>query len=720
MLSHNIQGREHAFLAGNTVYYIGGQYANWSLQENETLGLTHPFFHDGRCRGHGMVSDPTTGYGHDLQGWEFYRDTKIAYGTVIIGANQYPNPVPQSMYWRPDRVICNYSVGGVSIQEMKFIAINDVVCSIITASSPIQIKFSGQSYFSPGYGIQNTATCSYDAANNSVHVVEGGTATVHPTETATSVGVINYNGMHTVVSASTNFGASYSQSTDGSNRKLYSFTVPCGSNDVSICWTMDDVYANAIARVNAVQSNPVGQLAAKTAKMNTLLNIQIPYFRCSDTNMVTVYYYLWSLYLMYFTDVEKGWENHPHTQTAVNNFLGMHRFDANFQIRVGAWVANKDQYAYGNVLIWTNLLPYAHSGGQLPDNMGQSWFSPYWETTIEHVVGAWEIYKHTGDTNFLNSCYTSFYKPLFWDGANDIWGAVYEGGDRLQKMAVATGNSADVTHWRQTISLSTNAWLNPQWQQNGVTNYFVGSGPTTFDWTGMAYMRNDYFPENWAQLMTRYWAADATRGFFGTVPLTTRARTNWASVDTYFASAPDANYFCIIGMYRHHVGTNANVCGLGHILNYNYSSQWGIPVAPEAYNSSFHANGDEYSNFNAGKLLLFLEGMAGLDYSVPDGYFTVSETMPSQWRFMEVKVPVIQSGQTNWIDVLVNRTNLANGIQKTVTVTGNPFATLNIQPWLEEKTLSNAPGGYTNSPTGHIGYTFSGTTNQSITIQLGN
>jgi hypothetical protein len=30
-----------------------------------------------------------TGYGHDLTGWEFYKSTKVAYGTVIINGQRY-------------------------------------------------------------------------------------------------------------------------------------------------------------------------------------------------------------------------------------------------------------------------------------------------------------------------------------------------------------------------------------------------------------------------------------------------------------------------------------------------------------------------------------------------------------------------------------------------------------------------------------------------------
>jgi len=71
MLSQEIQGKKHGFMTGNMVYYIGGQYSCWRKQEDETIGLTHPFFHDLRSRGYGMVRDSTSGYGHDFQGWEF-------------------------------------------------------------------------------------------------------------------------------------------------------------------------------------------------------------------------------------------------------------------------------------------------------------------------------------------------------------------------------------------------------------------------------------------------------------------------------------------------------------------------------------------------------------------------------------------------------------------------------------------------------------------------
>ena len=34
--------------------------------------------------------------------------------------------------------------------------------------------------------------------------------------------------------------------------------------------------------------------------MNDMLNNLVPYFRCSDDDIVKVYYFLWSLQLMYY------------------------------------------------------------------------------------------------------------------------------------------------------------------------------------------------------------------------------------------------------------------------------------------------------------------------------------------------------------------------------------------------------------------------------------
>ena len=717
MLSQEIQGKKHGFLAGNLTYYIGGFRPVWNHSEDETLGFTHPFHHDLRSRGHGMVQHGATGYGHDLQGWEFYKATKVAYGSVYVGAIKYTNPVPTAMYWRPDKMICEYNVGGVNIHEEKFIADNDVACTIITSDAPVTLEFAGQSFARDGKSVTRTATCELDVANNSVHVVEGGTIEVKPVDGEFYTGVLMYDGMSTVISASETL-TDYSQNEITSGQWSYEFKVPCDSSGVSLVWAMDDVYSTAVSNIQDVLADPAGKMTAKTEYMNDILNYQIPYFRCSDQDIVDIYYYLWSLYHMYMIDVDQGFEQYPHTQTAVNNFLGLHRYDATFQIQVGSWAADKEQYANGNVLIWSALLPYANlSTGRIPaDNMGIGWYSGLWGQVTSHVEGAWKIYEHSGDISFLNDTY-SFYKALMWQSIPGVWGYEYSAADRLAMMAVELGYPDDVDHWYDLVNMDNiNNWLNCRWEVNGVNHYFA-AGTGTLGWSGMAYMAIDQFPDQWAWEMSEYWATNSVDGFFSTVPLSTIALKDWGQVSDVFTITPDTNWWAIRGMYKHHVGNNANICTLGHLKGYNL--EWGIPVAPESLDFNYEPWGDEYSNFNAGKILLILEGICGLSYSVIDDSFTISDHLPMEWDYMETFVPIHENGQTQWTRVRVSRIENSPNVEKTITVKGNSQSTLNIQPWLEEKNLLTAPGGYINQqPQGHIGYTFNKTEDKIIVIYL--
>ena len=317
MLSQEIQGRKHAFLAGNLVYYVGGQYHCWDHAEDETLGLTHPFHHDLRGRGFGITTHKGSGTGHDFKGWEFYTQTRIAYGTVIIKGKEYPYPAPTSMKWRPDKVICEYVVGGVKIHEEKFVAENDVVCSVIRSEVPVTLRFDGRSLMINNLSMTNTSKVQFDAQSNAVHISEGGTVKTHPVvdRNDNAEGRLIYDGMSTVLSSSKKL-TNFTTKIDDQKRRLYSFQIPCDREGVVLTWAMDDVYAKALARTRDVLSDTAGQMQAKTKKMNDLLNYQIPYFRCSDSDIVDIYYYLWSIYLMYYIDVDQGWEQYPHTQSA--------------------------------------------------------------------------------------------------------------------------------------------------------------------------------------------------------------------------------------------------------------------------------------------------------------------------------------------------------------------------------------------------------------------
>ena len=126
-LEHDVQYKKSGFLAGNLSYYVGGHHPSWKAdipQFQETIGLTHPFYHDLRSRGFGLAKSKVkgaqnTGTGNDYWGWEFYKNTRVLYGSVIINGEKHKYPVPTKMFWRPDKMICEYEVAGVKIKEEK-------------------------------------------------------------------------------------------------------------------------------------------------------------------------------------------------------------------------------------------------------------------------------------------------------------------------------------------------------------------------------------------------------------------------------------------------------------------------------------------------------------------------------------------------------------------------------------------------------------------------
>ncbi len=143
-------------------------------------------------------------------------------------------------------------------------------------------------------------------------------------------------------------------------------------------------------------------------------------------------------------------------------------------------------------------------------------------------------------------------------------------------------------------------------------------------------------------------------------------------------------------------------------------------MASESRDINFDPWGDQYSNFNAGKILLILEGIAGLSYSVVDHTFTVCDHLPKEWDYMEVIVPIKENGQTRWTKVRITRLKGSDSIEKTVKVEGNSQSTLYIQPWLEGLNLKSVsdPNYDANQPRGHIGYTFAGKPNVAVTLEL--
>lgn len=658
-LEQEIQGRKHGFLAGNVSYYVGGFHASWKLVEDETLGLTHPFHHDLRSRGVGILSSQlkgteNTGSGNDYRGWEFYKDTRVLYGSVIIDGKSFKNPRPKSMVWRPDKLICRYHVGGVDIVEEKFIAANDGAASIIRSSKPVILQFAGHSFFHRN-SVTSTASIRMDVSGRQLLLKEGGTVRSKPDPQGPErIGPCVYSGMTTVLGSSKDFVEKVQTRKDDRGVIHYSFQVPCDQEGTVVTWAMNDKEEVACRHAKALAREPNQWLKRKTKEMNRLLNEEVPFFRCPDRKFVDIYYFLWSLYLMYYIDVDRGWEQENHTQTAVNNFLGMHRYDAAFQIKVGAWTNDKKRWAYGNVLTWKHLTEnnrfreLENGIRLLSDNKGIAWHSgAYGGETTEHVLGAWQIFEHTGDKSFLKSCYEGHFRKLFWKQLGSFSMNRFEVAEKLAQMAVLSGNDGDVEHWQRMVSRDPEhirKMFAQRWESNGIENYFAGPKDGMIMTNGFWVLRSPYFPREYARQMVEAWAVDKEKGFFGEffpLAMSRQAMKNFASqVDHSFGYTPDTAYFMIDGMFKQEVFPEATELALNHIANYNFHPQWKIPVAPEAYQRDLKLFGDQYSNFNAGKILLFLEGFAGLKYSIPDRELQVRAALPSNWDWMEVRLPI--------------------------------------------------------------------------------
>ena len=654
-LEQDIQGRKHGFLAGNVTYYVGGFHASWKLFEDETIGLTHPFHHDLRSRGVGLLKSNLsgsehTGTGNDFNGWEFYKDTKVLYGSVIVDGKTYEHPKPKSMRWRPDKMICEYEVGGVTIKEEKFIADNDAAASIITASRPVSIRFSGHSFYHRK-SVSSSASVQHDRQN--VIVTEGGNVKSRPDPNrGERIGPCVYSGMTTVLSASRDLQETETRR-DDKGVQHYTFSVSCDREGTTVSWAMHDERDVAIKLARDIIANDRLWLTNKTAEMNRQLNQEIPWFRCPDEKFVDIYYYLWSLYLMHYIDVGKGWEMENHTQTAVNNFLGMHRYDAAFQIKVGAWMTDKPRYAYGNVLTWKHLTKnhrYREKSNGLKllsDNKGTSWHSgAYGPETAEHVLGAWQIYQHTGDLGFLRNCYEDHFAKLFWNKLVGFAMNDFEVAEVLEKMARLLGKEDDVAHWQDFVrrdSEHIRRMFDQRWESHGVAKYFGAPSNGRIGTPGFWAMRSAHFPKEYVRPMVEAWALDRENGFYGEFfPLAmsrSAMRKFNTPVDHSFGYTPDTAYFTLDGMFRQGVEESPELT-LNHLANYNYHDEWQLPMAPEAYERDLKLFGDQYSNFNAGKILLYLEGLAGLNYSIPDQRLTVRPALPDVWEWMEIRIPI--------------------------------------------------------------------------------
>ncbi len=731
MLARDIAGRQHGFLAGNHLYYVGGASdAKWRTREHETLGFTHPMFRDGRARGHGIADDKGhTGTGHDMWGWEFWRNVRAAYGTVIVDGKRHRHPRPEKMIWRPDRQVCTYEVAGVRVGETKFISTDDVLCAIITSSKPVTLAFDGHSFINTRFIPTHdgdppkrrfsrtcTARARYDRRHNAIHVTEAGTILTKPEWGRPAMeGRLMYDGLCVVISASQGFGDSHTIRREEDGRQTYSFTVGCApGRPVVLALAMGDEYDSVSARVRRLLSDPQAALTAKMQYVNDLLNRQIPYFRCSDADAVRTYYYLWSLYFLYFTHTGKGWEQYPHTQTAVNNFMGLHAWDSWAYTGMGAWVADKRAYGFGNILSWKFMLPFRNKAGRLPDNFGIAWYSPARSTLVGAVEFAWRQYVQSGDTRFLAEVYNELFRKLYWTGPPGCHGLEINALDALVKMAAALGRDEDVAHWKAMRPARVKRFRAP-WQACW-PQYLAGKGTRWKDIWHLASLMCSEMPDDWAHDMVRRWVMNTETGFVGPVPLEIRPPD--CPENGVFAVSSISTWLAIEGMFRRGCRVEAVHCTLGHING--MVRDHGFPVAPECWDPDYRPWGSMYYNWDGAVICLLIERLAGISYSVPDGSFTVSDHLPDAWRYVRTCTPIVLNGKTTWTRVKIDRAVRSGRTEKRIVVEGCPLPTLIVRPWLEDRELvSSDPATSGPARDGRAAFRFRGAGDRSISLVLG-
>ena len=343
------------FLSGNTLNYLGGQSGpDWTTaeQEEETLGFTHAYSWDGRARGQAL-GRTDFGVGADMWGWEFYRKTRIAYGTAIVNGRRIANPPPARIEWRPDRLTLQYDLGsGVRLSEVKWITLDDVLVTSINASVPIEIEFSGRSFWNAAkiptddgdqprtFSRSTRSTCEHVKAGELevIHVVEKGTAMSKAIDCSdkrshnisrncrAQEAPMMYSGMSALLASSSSMSSLNISGSGGPAPATYSFRMAVGpSAPTFLAFAMDDESSEGLQRIQAALSQPQASLHAKTTATNAFLTGQITSFRGSDAAAVKTYYYAYSLYYMYLMRTPEGaahnqYEHFRHTQTAVNNF----------------------------------------------------------------------------------------------------------------------------------------------------------------------------------------------------------------------------------------------------------------------------------------------------------------------------------------------------------------------------------------------------------------
>ena len=74
---------------------------------------------------------------------------------------------------------------------------------------------------------------------------------------------------------------------------------------------------------------------------------------------------------------------------------------------------------------------------------------------------------------------------------------------------------------------------------------------------------------------------------------------------------------------------------------------------------------------------------------MPENIFTVQDSLPLSWDWMEVEVPV--ADHPGWTSIKMERTkDLFGGMRKNISVKGSPMP-VSIEVWLDQKNTSGSP-----------------------------
>ena len=418
---------------------------------------------------------------------------------------------------------------------------------------------------------------------------------------------------------------------------------------------------------------------------------------------------------MYFRDAGKGNTPYPYTVAAINNFRTLFGFDAVTFQAMTTLVVDKKKWGYGNFLNFKTMLSHLKNGA-LPETFGATWHSPIYASPMEfHAELAWKVYRRSGDKKFLEEAY-SIYKAVYED--KDLKPGEDESGREvmavgvLEQMAAELGNTEDAEKWRK-LKEARLTGIASNWEID-TPNYF-GSGKTKDVWN-LAPFYSPYFPAEYVEKMTEHWVMNSESGFLSEVPLRIRAADS-EQIPPFNANTINT-YLAIEGMFRHNVDDPAIELTLAHFNG--LVRDYGFPITPECWDENNKPWGSAYYGWDEIIALLPVERLAGVDFSLLDDGFTVSEHLPESWAFAEVYMPVVKNGKTHWTHVKTTRQIENGNTKKTISVKGNTLANLSIEPRLEGKSLVSAsPEGFQdNQPKGHIRYNFRNTENASVAVIL--